>query len=131
MHTIHPLWRGFWLAAAIAAVRYLLGPVDSLAPFSLRRSALVYAAGIAGGALLAALPSVFRKRRLPRLRTSWQRCLRAFLCGGAMALALGMAGSGSILPALLTSSAGAVSFGAAALAGGLVTVRILERRRRT
>ena len=46
-----------------------------------------------------------------------------------MTLALGMAGDGRILPALMTGSAGAYAFCGMALLGGFLTVRIMGRAR--
>lgn len=129
MRIQHPLWRGFWLAAAMAAVLYLLGGADALAPFRLERKALVFALAIAAGAFIASLPGLLKRNRPPRERTTWQRCLRAFLSGAAMIIALSMAGSGSVIPALMTGSAGAYAFCGMALAAGFITVRILERNR--
>lgn len=125
----HPLWRGFWLAAAMAASLVLLGPVDSLAPFSLGRRTLAFAGAITAGAFLGALPGRLRRGAKSAQRTSLQRCLRALLCGMAMTLALGLAGDGRILPALLTGSAGAYGFCLAALVTGFITTRIMGRTR--
>ena len=128
MRRVHPLWRRFWLAVVLTAARVLLGGVDWLAAYRLDRQALVPAGAAAMGAFLAALPGRLRRRRLRPIRTSWQRCLRAFLCGAAMALALGMAGSGRILPALMEGSTGAYAFVGAAWLTGFVTTRIGVRR---
>lgn len=129
MRIEHPLWRGFYLALCIVAALMVLQPADSLAPYRLDRRMLAYAGALTAGAFLAAIPGWLGKRRGGR-RPSWQRCVRAFLCGGAMALAMGMAGSGGMLAALLTGSAGAFAFWGAALLAGLVTVRLMGRRRR-
>lgn len=129
MRRSHPLWRGFFLAAAMAAALFLLGQMDSLAPFRLERRPLAFAGALTVGAFIAALPAYLRRKRPPVQRTTWQRCLRAFLCGAAMVIALSMAGSGSVIPALMTGSMGAYAFCALALAAGFVTVRIAERRR--
>lgn len=125
----HPLWRGFWLAAAMAAGLVLLGAADDLSLFRMDRRMIALGGGLTLGAFLAALPGRLRKGRAHRQSTTWQRCLRAFLCGVGMALALRFAGDGRILPALMTGSAGAWGFAAAALLAGLMTVRIAERRR--
>ena len=88
----------------------------------------------AAGSLLGAVPALLRqflrkKPRPPRVPFPWQRCLRGFLCGLALALALGLAGDGRILPALLTGSAGGYGFCLAALISGFITVRIMGRAR--
>lgn len=129
MRRQHPLWRGFWLACAMAAGLVLLGAVDSLAPFRLDRRPLAFAGAITVGTFIGALPGRLRKGGKSAQSTAWQRCLRAFLCGTAMALALGLAGDGRIIPALMTGSAGAYGFCLAALVTGFITVRIAQRRR--
>ena len=129
MCRMHPLWRGFWLAAVMAAGLVLMGMTHALAAFRLERRALAFAGAVTVGAFLGALPSRLRRGGRSAQATTWQRCLRAFLCGGMMALALGMAGGGWMIPALLTGSAGAYAFCGAALLTGFVTVRIAGRKR--
>lgn len=134
MRREHPLWRGFWLAAVMAAGLVLLPFADTLGPFRLDRRLLAYAGAIAAGSLLGAVPALLRqflrkKPRPPRVPFPWQRCLRGLLCGLALALALGLAGDGRILPALLTGSAGGYGFCLAALISGFITVRIMGRAR--
>lgn len=129
MRIPHPLWRGFWLAVVMTAGLVLLGFTDALSPFRLDRRLVAYAGAIVVGAFLGALPGRLRKGRKPNQQTTWIRCLRAFLCGAGMALSIGVAGDGRILPALLSGSAGAFAFCGAALLTGFITVRIGERRR--
>lgn len=129
MRTVHPLWRGFYLAVLWAALRILLGPVDELAPFRLERQMVALAGAAAVGAFLSALPSRLRRRPPERTRTSWQRCLLAFFCGSLMALALRLAGGGWAAHALLEGSSGAAGFWLAALPCGFAAVRLGERRR--
>lgn len=129
MGRMHPLWRGFWLAAVMAAGLVLMGMTDSLSPFRLERRALAFAGAITVGAFLGALPGRLRKGGKSAQGTTWQRCLRGFLCGLAMVLALGLAGDGRVIPALMTGSAGAYAFGLTALVTGFVTVRIMGRKR--
>lgn len=129
MRVPHPLWRGFWLAAAMAAGLILLGFTDSLGVFRLERRMVAFSGAVLVGAFLASLPARLRRGRKPVMKVNWMRCLRGFLCGAGMALALGLAGDGAILPALLTGSAGAAAFCAAALLVALITLRIAERRR--
>lgn len=130
MRISHPLWRGFFLACAMAAALFLLGETDSLAPFRLERKALAFAGALVVGSFIASLPRLLTRRRSAASRTTWLKCLRAFLCGAAMSLGLGMAGSGRILPGLMTGSVGAYAFCGAALAAGFVTIRIAEGRAR-
>lgn len=136
MNRSHPLWRGFWLALSMAAVLFLLGPVDPLTPYHLTRSPLVFFAAMTAGAFLGALPGRLRSRGKSAWRAPWQQprwglsLLRAFLCGAAMSLALGMAGGGAVIPALMTGSVGAYAFCGMALVTGFITVRVVERRRR-
>lgn len=124
----HPLWRGFWLACAMVTGLVLLGAADALGPFRLERKLIAFSGAIAVGAFLGALPGRLRKGRRSCQATTWQRCLRYFLCGLTMALGLGMAGDGRIIPALMSGSAGAYGFCLAALAGGFIAVRIAWRK---
>lgn len=128
MRIQHPLWRGFWLAAAMAASLVLLGFTDSLAPFRADRRMIAFAGAVTLGAFLGALPGRLKRNHRHAQATTWQRCLRAFLCGAAMVLALAMLGDGRILPALMTGSAGAFAFGGMALLTGCITGRMLGRR---
>lgn len=129
MRRMHPLWRGFWLAAVMAAGLVLMGMTDSLSPFRLERRALAFAGAITVGAFLGALPGRLRKGGKSMQGTTWQRCLRGFLCGLAMALALGLAGDGRVIPALMTGSAGAYAFCLTTLVTAFITVRIMGRER--
>ncbi len=128
MRVVHALWRGFYLASAIVATRVLMGPVDVLAPLQLSRRMLAFAAAMAAGAFLSSVPGRLRKR-WPHQPLRWQRCLLCFVCGGALALSLRMAGGGWWFTALTEGSAGAWGFGAAALAAGFITSRLSGRRR--
>lgn len=129
MRIPHPLWRGFWLAVAMMAGLVLMGFTDSLDVFRLDRRMIAYAGAIVVGAFIGALPGRLRRGSRPAQSTTWQRCLRGFLCGLGMTLGIGLAGRGFILPALLTGSAGALGFCAMALLAGFITRRIAERRR--
>lgn len=124
----HPLWRGFWLAAAIAVGLVLMGFTDCLGAFRLERRAVAFAGAVTVGAFLGALPGWLRRSAKSAGHTTWQRCLRAFLSGMGLALAFALAGDGRVLGAFLTGSAGAWGFGLAALAGGFTTVRIMGRK---
>lgn len=84
------------------------------------------------GAFLAALPERIRRRKEPRLRSTWQGCLVCFGAGGIMVLAAGLARmNGQLLLGLLQGSASAYVFAAVAWIAALVAARIKERRRRT
>lgn len=130
MRRVHPLWRGFWLAVVLTAILTLLGGMDVLAVCRLDRNLLVLSGAVVIGAFLASLPRRLRRRRGGHPAIQWRRCLRAFLCGAAMVLATGMAGSGRILPALMEGSVGAYAFVGAAWLAGFVTVRIAQRAER-
>lgn len=123
----HPLWRGFWLAAVLAAGLVLMGFTDCLDVFRGERRMVAFAGGIALGAFLRALPGWLVRKGKPRLLPTWQHALRAFLCGCFLPLTIGLAGDGRIIPALLTGSAGAWGFGLTALAAGFATTRIMGR----
>lgn len=129
MRRVHPLWRGFWLATVLTAALVLLHGPDELAPYRLERRALAMAAAMAGGVFLTNLPGLVRRRGRPEL-PGWKRCLRSFLCGGAMALGCGLAGSGRLLPALAQGSAGGYAFLLTAWLSGLIVSRIAGRRAR-
>lgn len=124
----HPLWRGFWLAAALAAGLVLMGFTDCLGAFRLERRAVAFAGAMTVGAFLGALPGRLKKSARSAQGTTWQRCVRSGLCGMGLALAFALAGDGRVLSAFLTGSAGAWGFGLAALAGGFTTVRIMGRK---
>lgn len=124
----HPLWRGFWLAAALAAGLVLMGFTDCLSAFRLERRMIAFCGAVTVGAFLGALPGWLKKAAPRPARPRWQRCLRGFLCGLGLALAFALAGDGRVLSALLTGSAGAWGFGLAALIGGFATVRIMGRK---
>ena len=123
----HPLWRGFWLAALLAAGLVLMGFTDCLAAFRLDRRAVAFMGAVTVGAFLGALPGRLRKSAGSAQRTAWQKCLRAFLSGVGLALAFALAGDGRLLSAFLTGSAGAWGFGLTALIGGFTTARIIGR----
>lgn len=124
----HPLWRGFWLAATLAAGLVLMGFTDCLGAFRLERRMVAFCGAVTVGAFLGALPGWLKKSAGRPPRPNWQRCLRGFLCGLGLALALTLAGDGRVLAAFLTGSAGAWGFGLAALIGGFATVRIMGRK---
>ena len=92
---------------------------------------LVLYAMTAVGAFLAALPERIRRRKEPRLRSTWQGCLVCFGTGVIMVLAAGLARmNGQLLSGLLQGSASAYVFAAVAWMAALVAARIKERRRR-
>lgn len=130
MRTLHPVWRGFWLAVAMMAGLVLMGFTDALSPYRGDRRMIAFAGAITVGAFLGALPGLLRKRTAPVTwrMAPWYRYLLAFGGGAGMAVAFGVAGDSRILPALLTGSPGAFLFGGAALLGDFATARIGGRR---
>ena len=128
MRREHPLWRGFWLACVWTAALVTLGGADALAAFRGTELGLILAGATLAGGFLADLPRRLRHRGKTSARPRLSQLLTAFFCGLAMALALGMAGSGRILPALLEGSTGAYAFVAAAAAAAFVAARIAGRR---
>lgn len=124
----HPLWRGFWLAAALAAGLVLMGFTDCLGAFRLERRMVAFCGAVMVGAFLGALPGWLKKSARRPVRPGWRRCVRGFLCGAGLALSFALAGDGRVLSAFLTGSAGAWGFGLAALAGSFSTVRIMGRK---
>jgi hypothetical protein len=123
----HPLWRGFWLAAVLAAGLVLMGFTDCLAALRLERRAVAFCGAVVVGAFLGALPGRLHKGVKSAQRTTWQRCLRAFLGGCGLSLAVKLAGDGRLFSAFLTGSAGAWGFALCALVSGFATVRIMGR----
>ncbi|MBE5803594.1 MAG: hypothetical protein E7316_03680 [Clostridiales bacterium] len=86
----------------------------------------------AAGAFLAALPGRIRRRKEPRLRSTWQGCLVCFAAGLVMVLAAGLGRmNGRLLMGLMQGSVSAFAFGAAAWLAALIAARVKERRRRT
>lgn len=127
MRRVHPLWRGFWLAAVLTAVLVLLHGPDELSPYRLDRQGAVMAAAMAFGVFLTCLPGLFR-RRIRLIQPGWKRCVKAFFSGAAMALGCGLAGSGRLLPALAQGSIGGYAFLLIAWLSGLIAVRTAGRR---
>lgn len=128
MRRVHPLWRGFFLSCVLTTALVLLGGPDEIAVFRGERMPLVFAGSAALGALVASLPGRFRRRGQRTPLPRWTCCLLCFLCGAAMLLALGAAGSGRVLYALYEGSTGAYAFAGAALVTGFITARIAGRR---
>ena len=126
MRRVHPLWRGFFAAAALSSVAIvLLNAPDSQAVPAL-------AAGSALGALTASLPGRIARRDQQTARPGLRRLAVCFLAGMLLQLSLALLGTTSLLPALLTGSVGAAGAAAAALLTGLTLLRLLavrERRR--
>lgn len=113
-----------WLLLAIVIVSLMVMAGEA-------HPAAVYAM-TAVGAFLAALPGRIRRRKEPRLRSSWQGCLMCFGAGFVMVLAAGLADmNGALLTGLMQGSVSAYVFGAVAWLAALVAARIKERRRRT
>lgn len=130
------------LALAAAAALTLAGRIDFLAvysqalrltgqaaPFPAFQAAL--AVMLIPGAFLAALPGRIRRRKEPRLRSSWQGCLTSFIGGAVLMLAAGLAHGGDGLHAagLLQGSVSAYAFWGAAALAGLMAALLRERRK--
>ena len=129
MRRVHPLWRGFWLALALTAA-LLLSDVDALMAYGLNRRMLALCGATTLGAFLAALPGrLWRLRERPE-KPRWTRCVLALVCGAAMSVGFGLAGSGRILLSLAEGSTGALAFVLAAWGTGLITLLIAGRRLR-
>lgn len=83
------------------------------------------------GAFLAALPGRIRRRKEPRLSSSWRGCVVCFAAGFVMVLAAGLGRmNGQLLAGLAQGSVSAWAFGAIAWLAALIASRIKERRRR-
>ena len=110
------------LTLVIIALMVMAGEVHPLAVFAM----------MALGAFLAAMPERIRRRREPRLRSTWQGCVVCFGAGMAMVLAAGLARmNGGLLTGLMQGSVSAYAFGGLAWLAAAVAARIKERKRRT
>lgn len=127
MRASHPLLCGTLLGMTWVMLSLLLQGADWLPAWALEREGLALLGMTAVGALIAAVPTLLRKRETAKI--SMAVCVRAFLCGIGMMLALRLAGSGRILSAMLEGSTGAFGFVLMAWLFGGATVRIAERRR--
>lgn len=111
----------FWLAAILVALMVMAGDAHPLAVWVMT----------AAGAFLAALPGRIRRRKEPRLRSSWQGCVVCFCAGLVMVLAAGLGRmNGRLLASLMQGSVSAYVFAALAWIAALITARLKERRRR-
>ena len=83
------------------------------------------------GAFLAALPGRLRRRKEPRLHSTWQGCVTCFAAGFALVLAAGLGRmNGRLMTGLMEGSVSAYAFGALAWLTAVITARLKERRRR-
>ena len=114
--------RGWLLAAMVmAALMVMAGDANPWAVWSMT----------AAGAFLAALPGRIRRRKEPRLRSSWRGCLVCFAAGFAMVLSGGLADvNGRIISGLMAGSVGAYAFAALAWLAAFAAARLKERGRR-
>ena len=145
----HPCWKGTFLALAFVLALVFGRALSAEAPYETAGNAILAAAkgtsaptdvigpaalagGLVIGGALASIPGRVRRRREPRLRSTWQGCLGGFFGGlallfGAM-LAGGGAGSLGVTGVLQGSVSGLV-FTGAALVAGFVAACLLGRRR--
>lgn len=113
---------GLLLAVVIAALMVMADEAHPLAVFAMTIA----------GAFLAALPERIRRRKEPRLRSTWQGCLVCFVSAAVMVLAAGLARmNGGLITGLMQGSVSAYAFGALAWIAALIAARVKERRRRT
>ena len=109
------------LAVILVALMVMAGEADPRAVFVM----------MAVGAFLAALPERIRRRKEPRLKSSWQGCVVCFLAGVALVLAAGLAQmNGRLALGLMQGSVSAWVFAGVAWLAALVAARVKERRRR-
>lgn len=127
MRRTHPLLCGTLLGLTWTMLSLLLQGADWLAAWALEREGLALLAMTAVGALVAAVPTLLRRKETAQVSAG--ACVRAFLCGMGMMLALHLAGSGRIISALLEGSTGAFGFVLMAWAFGGATAMLAERRR--
>ena len=136
----HPLWRGFWLAAAVVLAMVFLGHVD-VSPFYAQAARLTgqsvpgdpfviaMALMIVLGAFLASLPGRLTAReQKDGDKPTWQALLMSFLGGMLLILGLGVAGGGMVA-GLLFSGVGAWVFLLVACVTGYLLIRFLGGER--
>jgi len=99
-----------------------------LMAYRLNRRMLALCGATALGAFLAALPGRLRRLRERPEKPRWTRCVTALVCGAAMSVGLGLAGSGRILLSLAEGSTGAMAFVLTAWGTGVLTLLIAGRR---
>lgn len=139
----HPRRRGGMLLLALAAPAALIfaGEINLLSVYGQAVRAArqetdfpafqtALAVMLIPGAFLAAVPERIRRRKEPRLRSTWQGCLGCLIGGMTLMLAAGLAhgGDGLHVTGLLQGSVSAYAFAAAALLAGLIAARLHERR---
>lgn len=130
------------LALAACAALTLAGQINLLAVYSqasrltghtapLPRFQASLAVMLIPGAFLSALPGRIRRRKEPRLHSTWQGCLSCFIGGVILLLAAGLAhgGDGLHLTGLLQGSISAYAFWAVAMVTGLIAALVRERRK--
>lgn len=111
----------FLLAVVVVALMVMADEAHPLAVWGMT----------AAGAFLAALPGRIRRRKEPRLRSTWRGCLVCFGTGLVMVLAAGLGRmNGRLLTGLMQGNISAYAFGAVAWLAGLMAARLAERRRR-
>ena len=109
------------LAMTMVALMVMAGDASSPAAWGMT----------AVGAFLAALPGRIRRRKEPRLRSTWQGCLLCFAAGFVMVLAAGLGHmNGRLMTGLMEGSVSAYAFGTLAWLAAVAAARLKERRRR-
>ncbi|MBR4080808.1 MAG: hypothetical protein IKK21_03345 [Clostridia bacterium] len=104
----HPLMRGNLLAFALVIALTLSCPVDASWGMPLATAVMM-----AVGAFLAAVPGRILRRKQPRPKLSWRRCVAGFLGGLGVAVGTGLAGGSLSLQGILalgTGGAGSAAF---------------------
>ena len=105
MERMHPMWKGFWLAAAVVLAMLFVGHADVLPAYSqaarltgrdvlLDRFVTAMAVMIVPGAFLASLPGRVKAKEQKAGKPTWQSLLMAFAGGVLLVLGLGIAGGG-------------------------------------
>lgn len=105
MEKEHSMWRGLWLAAAVALAMLFVGHADVLPAYGQvarltgqavtpDRFVIAMAVMIIPGAFLAALPSRLKGKEEKGDKPSGRSLLMAFIGGVLLVLGLGIAGGG-------------------------------------
>ncbi len=132
MKRVHPLWRGLLLALALVAALAFTPRLTALAPYLLRRQALVAAAMMLAGAFVASVPERLRHRGQNKAAPlSWKRALASLGGGVLLGVAMALTGGGRLLFSLLEGSVGAYAGVLIFWLCAGVTVRLMGRGRQS
>lgn len=134
MEKEHSMWKGLWLAAAVALAMLFVGHADVLPAYGQiaqwtgqtvtpDRFVIAMAVMIIPGAFLAALPSRLKRQEKKGGKPTGRSLLMAFIGGALLVLGLGIAGGG-MAAGLVFGGVGAWIFLLAACVTGFLLIRL-------